>query len=183
MSAEDMMNEKHIPAQEGIIQEYSTAFDESSEKITTTIGHGRCSGCGEIDAKKYYLCCKGELLCKDCLLDHEGNAYCRKHVESELGSKQLAKLLIGIFFKLNIDKIKKFSKLKTEEVEGLKRELVERNYATEKGFGFFVEKKITDEGMSVIKTFIKAYSRDMDFQIFMKKILEERPDWKETLPG
>ncbi len=181
MSAEDMMNEKHVPAQEGIIQEYSTTFDESSEKITTTIGHGRCSGCGEIDASKYYLCTGGELLCKNCVIIHEGKVYCREHIESDLGSKQLAKLLVGIICKLGIDKIKKFSKIKNSDIQKLKQELVDRDYITEKGIGFFIEKKLNDRGISAAKSFVKAYSQDLDFQVFIKKILELRPDWQEVL--
>lgn len=180
--SEDAMNEKHVPGQEGVIEELTTAFSESSERITTTVGHGRCSGCGRIDAKTYHLCSQGDLLCPTCLLSHEGTIYCRKHAEIFVGSKSEAKIGIGILVGLDKNKIKKFGAMTEEEVTTAERLLEARNYCSATRLGLFGNSiKLNHAGISAMRTLYLAYRNDSDMIFFFRKLEEVKPDWRETL--
>jgi len=179
---DEFIDEVHVPAKEGVIEEYRTSFDETSQKITTEVGHGKCSTCGRVNATVYYHCVQEDLLCANCLIIHEGQTYCRKHIESSVGTKLEAMVLIAVASSLDKTKIKKFATISEQDVLSLKQELERKNYLESKHFGLFGNKvKPTHFGLSAIRTLYQTYIKDNDFQLFIKKLSEAKPDWREVL--
>lgn len=180
--SEDFISERHVVARDGVIQENEMLVDANSQKISSVIGHGKCSSCGMIDGQKYFHCVGGDLLCPSCVIIHERRPYCRMHVEVLIGSKTEAKVGIGILVKLRKGKIKKFGSMTEEEYVDVRESLEEKSYCRTDDLVLLWDTiKMTGLGISAMRTLYLAYCDDSDMKLFCRKLDEAKPEWRENL--
>lgn len=170
---EEMASERYTVTSENLLKSVRTRYNLSSGGMENEFATGVCSCCGRPfeNERSFVQCYFGDLVCMNCKNDYHSRSICRRHVESLIGSKEEAMILISIAFGIKRDVARRLTGLSSDEISDVKSKLITREYIVIKSVGLFFNKiKITFSAKEAIRIMASTYSRDSDFKEFLENI-------------
>ena len=157
LTSRSILDERKVPAREGEFE--AKSFFENQNGVFKEVRVGYCDMCGR-KPEEFNICtsCKRKL-CKECSIEFNNRVYCFDCINEILPLNKeeycvLAAIADGI---KDLDSLEKVLKMKKEKIMECLKNLVEEQFVEIKGFLFFSEIRVLNDGLEALKVYRPYY--------------------------